>query len=96
MSKQQEVKLRDRVLQYQCRAVQIGEEEKNRIKRRSDKVLEAFIGQGLSLGHGTCHLKIYKKNSFRVFLSKGKRLFPGSRSLISGDSCILIIDLMKD
>ena len=50
--------------------------------RSSDKVLEAFIGQGLNLGHGTSHLKIYKKNFSWVFLSKRERFCPGSRSLI--------------
>ena len=55
------------------------------------RFLDAYIQvKGLSLGHSTCHLKIYKKNSLRVFLSKREKFCPSSRSLIV---CLIHFDI---
>ena len=44
-------------------------------RKSNDKVLEAYV-KGLGHGNGTCKLRIYKKNYFRVFLSKKERFWP--------------------
>lgn len=52
--------------------------------------------KGMCHGHGTCQLKIYKKNYYWVFLYKRERFWPWLESLNFVSLVHLIIDLMKN
>ena len=52
--------------------------------------------KGQCHGHGTCHLKVYKKNFLWVFLSKRERYWPWLENPKSVSLVFLVINLMKD
>ena len=52
--------------------------------------------KGLCHGHGTCQLKVYKKNFLWFFLSKRERFWPWLEEPIFVSLLFFVIDLMKD